>query len=109
MESPPEVLVPFICLGVKGHSPWQMMNQHRRSLLSQTTIQCPTEFSWDLVFMGHLGVSAQPWGLLVPDVGMSGNSSPFPTMMQEHGHSPYPPAVSQLEVSLLFTRIYRRS
>ncbi len=89
-----------------------MIDQHRRSLLSQTTVQCSPEYSEDLVLVGGPRVSTQlPRGILVPDAGISGssswNSSPFLSMTQQHVNGLYPPIVGQVS-RLLFTRVYRR-
>src|SRR6266702_231450 len=85
------------------------MDQHRRSPLSQATVQCSSESSGDLVLIGSLGFSTQLRGLPVPDAGISGNgwnSPPFLSMTQQHGNGFYPPTVGQ--VSLLFTWACRR-
>ena len=86
----------------------EMMDQHRRSPLSQATVQCSPESSWDLVLIGGQVFSAQPWGL-VPDAYISGNNwnnSQFLSTSQQYANGFYAPTIGQ--VSLLFTWIYRR-
>ncbi|KAH8976776.1 hypothetical protein EDB92DRAFT_1108641 [Lactarius akahatsu] len=70
-----------------------MMDQHHRSSPSRITIQRPSKFS-------RLGLSTQLWGL-VPDASLSipgndWNSSPVPSIMQQHRNTSYPPTVSQV-------------
>ena len=81
------------------------MDQHIRSTLSHTVVQCSPQSSWDLGLtgIGNLGYSTQPWGHLVADTSISGNDLPSLSMM----HQPNPPTFG--EVSLLFEWIYGSS
>ncbi|KAF8265612.1 hypothetical protein EI94DRAFT_1787378, partial [Lactarius quietus] len=78
------------------------MDQHRLSPPSQTNAQCPPESSWDLLFqvMGGLEFSTQPPSLLVTDVSMSGNVSPFLSATQQHHdeNTSYPSTVRQVNI-----------
>ena len=85
------------------------MDQHLRSTLSHTVVQCSPQSSWDLGLtgIGKIGYSTQPWGHLVPDISISGNDLPSLSMTDQHEDSPNLPIFG--EVGLLFKSIYGSS
>ncbi|KAI9443696.1 hypothetical protein BJY52DRAFT_1420864 [Lactarius psammicola] len=77
-----------------------MMDQHCPSPPSQAAAQYTPKYLWDsdLVLIGSPVFSTPLRGLLLPDAGISGNgpnSSPFMSMMRQHGDGFYSPTVSQ--------------
>ncbi|KAI9436351.1 hypothetical protein H4582DRAFT_469911 [Lactarius indigo] len=73
------------------------MDQHRRSPLSQATLQCSPGSSWDPVLTRGLGFSTQLRGLLVPGTGIvpgnGWNSSPVPSMAHRDENEFHPPTM----------------
>ncbi|KAH8995878.1 hypothetical protein EDB86DRAFT_1070649 [Lactarius hatsudake] len=80
------------------------MDQHRRSPLSQATLQCSPGYPWDFITVGDPGVSTQLRGILVPDTSIvpenGWNGPPFPSMKHQDENGLYHPTVGKTDTTI---------